>query len=58
MIAIAIGRTRDKWPIEDTLARLDRALAAPAPRPAGVEILWVVAAIACLIYAYAWGYAA
>jgi len=58
VIAIAIGRTRDKWPTEGTLARLDRALAASAPRPGGVDILWVSAAIACLIYAYAWGYAA
>ena len=28
VVTIAIGRTRDKWPIEDTLARLDGALAA------------------------------
>ena len=30
VITIAIGRMRDKWPIEGTLARLDGALAAPA----------------------------
>ena len=28
VVTIAIGRTRDKWPIEGTLARLDGALAA------------------------------
>lgn len=27
VVTIAIGRTRDKWPIEDTLARLDGAVA-------------------------------
>ena len=57
VIAIAIGRTRDKWPTEGTLVRLDHALAAAAPRPAGVDVLWVSTAIACLIYAFAWGWA-
>src|SRR5581483_6604846 len=47
VIAIAIGRTRDKWPTEGTLARLDRALAAPAPRPGAADILWLIAALAC-----------
>jgi len=55
VIAIAIGRTRDKWPTEGTLARLEHALAAPAIRPAAVDLLWVTAAIACLLFA--WGYA-
>ncbi|MBV8840729.1 MAG: hypothetical protein JO000_29680 [Alphaproteobacteria bacterium] len=54
VIAIAIGRTRDKWPTEGTLARLDHALAAPAPRPSGVDILWVVTATVCLIIAWSW----
>ena len=28
LVTIAIGRTRDKWPVEDTVGRLDRMLAA------------------------------
>ena len=32
VLTIAIGRMRDKWPIEGTLARLDGALAAPPQR--------------------------
>jgi hypothetical protein len=51
VIAIAIGRTRDKWPTESTLARLDHALAARAPRLSAVDSLWVAAAIVCLLYA-------
>jgi len=54
VIAIAIGRTRDKWPTEGTLARLDHALAAPAPRPGSVDILWVSTALVCLIIAWSW----
>src|SRR3954470_13715967 len=30
VVTIAIGRTRDKWPVEDTLSRLDGALATGA----------------------------
>src|SRR2546423_4372208 len=41
VVTIAIGRTRDKWPVEDTLARLDGALAArDAPRPRAAEFGW------------------
>lgn len=54
VIAIAIGRTRDKWPTEGTLARLEHALVAPAPRPSGVDMLWAVTATACLIIAWSW----
>jgi hypothetical protein len=32
VVTIAIGRTRDKWPAEDTLALIDGALADAAPR--------------------------
>ena len=32
VVTIAIGRTRDKWPVENTLARLDGTLAAQTPR--------------------------
>jgi hypothetical protein len=49
VIAIAIGRTRDKWPTEGTLARLDRALAAAAPRFAAADFVWSAAAILSLI---------
>ncbi len=49
VITIALGRTRDKWPIEDTLGRLDRVLAAgPAPHFAATDIGWLVIAIAAL----------
>ena len=42
VVTIAIGRTRDKWPIEGTLARLDRTLAAtPAPRLAPTDLGWI-----------------
>jgi hypothetical protein len=41
VITIAIGRTRDKWPVEDTLGRLDRALAAGAvPRLSVADLGW------------------
>lgn len=47
VITIAIGRTRDKWPVEDTLARLDRALAAPAvPRLGAADLGWTALAAA------------
>ena len=49
VIAIAIGRTRDKWPTEGTLARLDHALAAAAPRLATADFVWSAAAILSLI---------
>lgn len=47
VVTIAIGRTRDKWPVEDTLARLDRALAAgAAPRLSAADLGWMVLAAA------------
>jgi hypothetical protein len=49
VIAIAIGRARDKWPTEGTLARLDHALIAAAPRFARADAVWSGAAILCLI---------
>src|SRR3954469_17652959 len=36
VVTIAIGRTRDKWPIEDTLGRLDGALASGAAARLGM----------------------
>jgi hypothetical protein len=47
VITIALGRTRDKWPVEDTLARLEGTLAARAT--AGLSIAdfrWMALAIA------------
>ena len=47
VVTIAIGRTRDKWPIEDTLARLDGALAATAARPlSAADVGWTALASA------------
>jgi hypothetical protein len=48
VIAIAIGRTRDKWPTEGTIDRLDHALAAPPARLAIADFAWLAAAVACL----------
>src|SRR5262249_31806223 len=49
VLAIAIGRARDKWPTEGTLGRLEHALLASAPRFAGVDAIWAGAAILCLV---------
>ncbi len=46
VVTIAIGRTRDKWPVEDTLARLDGTLGGAAPRLGGADFGWVALAIA------------
>src|SRR5207237_1244022 len=47
VVTIAIGRTRDKWPIEDTLVRLDGALAAgAAPRLSAADLGWMALAAA------------
>jgi hypothetical protein len=54
VVTIAIGRTRDKWPAEGTLARLDGALAAPAgPLLATADLGWIAFGIAGM--AAAWG---
>jgi hypothetical protein len=50
VIAIAIGRTRDKWPVEGTLSRLDGALAAATTWTAA-DFAWGTAGLACLIAA-------
>jgi len=49
-IAIVIGRTRDKWPTENTLTRLDDALAG-APQFAVADAVWSAAAAASLVAA-------
>ena len=52
VVTIAIGRTRDKWPIEDTLTRLDRTLAAgSARRFTAADLGWTVLAAAGLAIA-------
>jgi len=52
VVTIAIGRTRDKWPIENTLARLDGTLAEAAPRLFGTaDLVWTALAAAGLILA-------
>jgi hypothetical protein len=45
VITIAVGRLRDKWPAENTLARLDEALQAPPQALALGDGLWISAAI-------------
>jgi len=47
VITIVLGRTRDKWPIEDTLARLEGSLAARAPsRLTAIDFGWMALALA------------
>jgi hypothetical protein len=54
VITIVIGRMSDKWPVENTLARLDDALAAPvAARFAAADAGWIALGLAGL--AAAWG---
>jgi len=46
-ITIVLGRIRDKWPVENTLARLDRALVAGTPQLfAGRDLLWLLVVLA------------
>jgi hypothetical protein len=49
VVTIAIGRLRDKWPTENTLARLDEALQAPAQRLGWRDGMWIVAAVAVAV---------
>jgi hypothetical protein len=54
VVTIAIGRARDKWPAEDTLALIDGSIADAAPRRlTAVDCGWAALAIAGL--ALAWG---
>jgi hypothetical protein len=47
VITIVLGRTRDKWPVEDTLGRLDSSLAARATaRLSAADFGWIALAIA------------
>jgi hypothetical protein len=52
VVTIAIGRTRDKWPIEDTLARLDGTLAEHKPKLfSTTDLAWTALAVVGLIVA-------
>ena len=47
VVTVAIGRTRDKWPVEDTLGRLDGVLAASvAPHLGAADVGWMILALA------------
>ena len=46
VVTIAIGRTRDKWPVEDTLARLDGTLGGAAPAFQRADFGWMALAMA------------
>jgi hypothetical protein len=53
VVTIALGRTRDKWPIEGTLARLDGALvAASVPLFARADLGWIALGLAGIIAAW------
>jgi len=49
VITIAVGRLRDKWPAENTVARLDEALQAPATPLTRRDIAWTAGAVAALV---------
>ena len=52
VVTIAIGRTRDKWPAEDTLALIDGTLAGAAPRRlTASDFVWAALALAALALA-------
>jgi hypothetical protein len=44
VLTIALGRLRDKWPTEHTVARLDHVLCAPAPSFAVRDGIWIAGA--------------
>ena len=48
VVTIAMGRLRDKWPIENTLARLDETLAGPPQHLTWRDAVWISATIAAL----------
>jgi hypothetical protein len=49
VVTIAVGRLRDKWPAENTVARLDQVLNTPAQPLARADWLWIAAAAAAII---------
>jgi hypothetical protein len=50
-ITIATGRLRDKWPAEDTPARLDALLDAPVPPLNRSDGCWIAASVVVLVVA-------
>jgi hypothetical protein len=52
VVTIALGRLRDKWPAENTVARLDQVLAAPAAALARGDVLWLGAALVASVMAW------
>ena len=55
VVTIAIGRTRDKWPVENTLARLDGAVAETAARHFGAaDFGWIALGIAGVALPVGW----
>jgi hypothetical protein len=53
VVTIATGRLRDKWPTENTLARLDHALAGPPTPLARADLIWMSAAAVAAVVAVA-----
>jgi hypothetical protein len=49
VVTIAVGRLRDKWPAENTVARLDRVLDTPAQPLARADWMWIGAAAAAIL---------
>ena len=49
VVTIAVGRLRDKWPAENTVARLDQVLDTPARPLARADWLWIAAATAAIV---------
>jgi hypothetical protein len=45
VLTIALGRTRDKWPIEGTLTQLDGALAVSSPQLTCADLGWIALAV-------------
>src|SRR3954463_12482781 len=52
VVTIAIGRTRDKWPVEHALDRLDGALAHAVTRLSTVDFAWTALALAGAVTAF------
>jgi hypothetical protein len=52
VVAIALGRLRDKWPAENTVARLDAVLDAPAAELARADVLWFGATLVAGVVAW------
>lgn len=52
-VTIAMGRMRDKWPVEHTMARLDRTLTLPSPRVfGGDDLIWLPIVLGAAVVAW------